>query len=280
MDYLIEHFNKNIDCYYSMDQPTIKLHLHNHLELFLFIQGEVRYFIDGKSYELQRGHLLFINNSQIHGPKMLSDAPYERISIHFSRKFAEALSTDETSLLKRVDEGVSMIQLTEEQLQHMITLMKELTYEYNSPSDYGHDLEMVALLMRILLYTNRCADSGRDMSAVNHLPELIKNILVYIQENLYSSDLSIETIAQKFSHNGIYLNRLFKKELNSSIYHYILLSRISVAKKHLENGEDVLNTCFLSGFNNYSNFIRTFKKIAGITPKQYAKSFEKQLPTV
>ncbi|MGL4697893.1 AraC family transcriptional regulator [Enterococcus larvae] len=276
MDYLIEHFHKKIDCYYNINVPKIKLHLHNHLELFLFIRGDVRYFIDGKAIELQPGHLLFINNNQIHGPKLLSDALYERISIHFSHKFAEMLSTEKTSLLKTFNERISLIKLSETQLLHMISLMKELTNEYNAPSPYGHDLEVSSLLIRILLYANRCAANSEEALLDSHLPELVKNMLIFIQENLSSSELSVDMLAQNFSHNGIYLNRIFKKELSSSIYHYILLSRISAAKKYLENGNDVLNTCYLSGFNDYSNFIRTFKKITTVTPKQYAKSFKEQ----
>ncbi|MFD2879573.1 hypothetical protein ACFTAO_32220 [Paenibacillus rhizoplanae] len=31
------------------------------------------------------------------------------------------------------------------------------------------------------------------------------------------------------------------------------------------------DTCYLSGFNDYANFIRTFKNITGIPPGKYGK---------
>lgn len=274
MDYLIEHFKKNIDCYYNTDKPNITLHLHNHLELFLFLQGDCRYFIDGKSYDLKRGQLLFINNDQIHGPTLLSDETYERFSIHFSPKYAEELSSEKTSLLKAFNDGVLLTQLKEAELERMVYFMRLLTLEYQNPSFYGNDLQFSSLLTQVLLLGNQTANSSEEVND-SHLPELITQILHFIRENLYSPDLSLEYLAQHFSHNGIYLNRKFKEALGSTIYQYILLSRISVAKRFLENGENVQNTCFLTGFNDYSNFIRTFKKITGVTPKQYIKSYGK-----
>ncbi|MDT2660525.1 AraC family transcriptional regulator [Enterococcus hulanensis] len=275
MEYLIEHFQKNVTCYYNTDKPNITLHLHNHLELFLFLQGDCHYFIDGKSYNLKRGQLLFINNNQIHGPTLFSDEVYERFSIHFSPQYLESLSSEKTSLLKAFDEGILLTQLTEEALEKMIYFMKLMIHEYQHPSFYGNDLQLSSLLTQILLLSNQSANSAEEVSD-SRLPQLITDILQFIRENLSSPDLSLDYLAQHFAHNGIYLNRIFKQSLGSTIYQYILLSRISVAKRYLEKGQNVQNTCFLSGFNDYSNFIRTFKKITGVTPKQYIMTFKKK----
>lgn len=273
MDYLVEYFHEQIDCYHNIGLPDIILHMHNHFELYLFISGDCRYFVDGKAIELQQGHLLFLNNNQIHGPKVLSDAVYERISIHFSPKFARKLSSSQTSLLKPFEEGTGLTLLDRHDFAEMKSLMLQLTHEYREHSNYGHDLEVSSLLTRILLLSVKATHKENQNVQPHHFPELISELLQFIQENISDQNLSIDLIAQEFSHSGIYLNRLFKQELGSSIYQYILLSRISAAKKYLEAGENVQSSCLLSGFNDYSNFIRTFKKITGMTPKQYAKLF-------
>ena len=46
------------------------------------------------------------------------------------------------------------------------------------------------------------------------------------------------------------------------------------AKKFLNDGFDVKDTCEKCGFNDYSHFIRTFKNIVGVPPKQYIKRKE------
>ncbi|WP_081743881.1 helix-turn-helix domain-containing protein [Eisenbergiella tayi] len=49
--------------------------------------------------------------------------------------------------------------------------------------------------------------------------------------------------------------------------------KTAAAKQLLAEGKTVTETCYLSGFNDYNNFIRTFKKITGTSPGQYQKSF-------
>ncbi|MFC7055508.1 helix-turn-helix domain-containing protein [Enterococcus alcedinis] len=100
-------------------------------------------------------------------------------------------------------------------------------------------------------------------------------MLNYIQENI-TLDISLTSLEEQFGLSGFHLNRLFKKEVGSTIYQYILLSRISLAKQLLETHSNVTEVCFLSGFNDYANFIRTFKKITGLAPKQYAKQIYEQ----
>ncbi len=38
------------------------------------------------------------------------------------------------------------------------------------------------------------------------------------------------------------------------------------------DGKNVSDACLMSGFNDYSNFIRSFKKKTGISPGHYAKT--------
>lgn len=273
MNYLVEYFHDQISCYHNTGPYDTMLHIHNHFEIYLFIEGETQFFIDGKFINLQKGNLLFIDNNQIHGPKPPSEKGFDRILIHFSPNLARKLSTEKTSLLKPYEDKISITTLNGSDFEKMKSLMLQLNDEYLSPSTFGHDLEIYSLMTRILLLGARCSFSHPQKISPHHFPELISDLLLFIQENVSNPDLSIDLIAQEFAHSGIYLNRLFKQELGCSIYQYILLSRISAAKKYLEAGENVQSSCLLSGFNDYSNFIRTFKKITGMTPKQYAKLF-------
>lgn len=270
MDYLVEHFYDQIDCYYNTTPPDINLHIHNHDELFLFIQGDVRYFIDGKSILLEPGDLVFLNYQQIHGPKLLSTRTYERYSIHFSPQLAYDLSTPETDLMTPFKNQVEMMKLTPQQLTKAIFLFDKITREYHQPSRFGHDVLLRSYLSEVLTEVENFSLTSKIDNRPNHLPELVVHVLDYINEEIADPSLSLEAIAEHFSHNPAYVNRLFKKELGSTIYQYILLSRISIAKRFLEEERTVQEACFLSGFNDYANFIRTFKKITTISPKQYA----------
>ena len=72
-----------------------------------------------------------------------------------------------------------------------------------------------------------------------------------------------------FSKN--YLSKIFKQETGTSINKYITAQRITLAKSLLTNGHSVADACNMCGFRDYSNFLKTFTKIVGVSPKKYAQ---------
>ncbi|MEG2350978.1 MAG: AraC family transcriptional regulator, partial [Hungatella sp.] len=92
----------------------------------------------------------------------------------------------------------------------------------------------------------------------------------YIDQHL-SEALSLESISTACSLDKYYLSHLFKKETESTIFQYILVKRIAQAKELLSLGSSVTEACQQSGFNDYANFIRSFKKVTGYSPGHFKK---------
>ena len=59
--------------------------------------------------------------------------------------------------------------------------------------------------------------------------------------------------------------------MGMTLREYIISRRVEYAKKLLSEGKNVSEACELSGFGDYSNFIRTFTLIAGTSPGKYAR---------
>lgn len=91
----------------------------------------------------------------------------------------------------------------------------------------------------------------------------------YIFEHLYEK-ISLSKIAEYSSLNPSYLSHLFKKEVSLSISNYIQKQRINEAKKLIRAGEVLLADIYVPlGFIDQSHFTKSFKKVVGITPKEY-----------
>lgn len=98
---------------------------------------------------------------------------------------------------------------------------------------------------------------------------LAKNIKEYIKKNL-SKPLAVSEIAEQFGYNASYLTRIFKKETGFSLNDYIIHARMEKAKELLKiPGERVNGISLEVGYENVSHFSRLFKKLNGVSPKQY-----------
>lgn len=97
----------------------------------------------------------------------------------------------------------------------------------------------------------------------------------YINDHL-SEELAMETLAKNVHLNGDYLTRLFKKQLDISISHYIIKCRMRRAKWLLEHtSSSIGDVAAQVGYYNYSSFNRIFTKVFGMSPQEYKNSVKK-----
>ena len=96
-----------------------------------------------------------------------------------------------------------------------------------------------------------------------------EKIILYIKENL--TVINAKDVAEKFYYSTDYLSRIFKSKFNISLREYIITERIKLSERFMDSGICVKRAGELSGFGNYSNFIRTYKKYRDITPGVYMR---------
>ncbi|MGO4696074.1 helix-turn-helix domain-containing protein [Paenibacillus sp. 2TAB26] len=91
----------------------------------------------------------------------------------------------------------------------------------------------------------------------------------YIFNHLYDA-ISISELAELTGLNGTYLSTLFKKETGLTISHFIHQEKIEEAKKLLDfTSESVSTIATRLNYYDQTHFIKSFKKHADFTPKQY-----------
>ena len=65
------------------------------------------------------------------------------------------------------------------------------------------------------------------------------------------------------------LCRMFRKHLQTTPRLYLESKRLAHSRRLLREGKSVLDACYESGFSDYSNYIRLFKRRFSVTPGQY-----------
>lgn len=112
------------------------------------------------------------------------------------------------------------------------------------------------------------ADRVKEYSSQKY-SKMISICLNHINQKIYD-EISLNELANNLDISPTYLSKLFKKEVGIPLSEYIQRERVAEAKKLLTLTTYSLTAiCAWLNFNDQSYFIRVFKKITGMTPKQY-----------
>ncbi|MGB8455966.1 MAG: AraC family transcriptional regulator [Anaerocolumna sp.] len=98
--------------------------------------------------------------------------------------------------------------------------------------------------------------------------EAVKTALEYLQKN-YSNSIGLSKTANAIGLNSSYLSRVFHKETGITIVDYLNQIRVEAVKGFLQTNLPLKEIAGRCGFQNYTYFLKTFKKYTGKTPKEY-----------
>ncbi len=119
-------------------------------------------------------------------------------------------------------------------------------------------LEDIALSLCGLFDTNSCTN------------RLIVNIREYINDNYKDPSLCLSKISDEFLISESYFSYLFKEELGENFSSYLERIRMEQSLRLLKKSDINVSLLYQEvGYNNSNSFRRAFKKIYGMSPKDY-----------
>lgn len=99
--------------------------------------------------------------------------------------------------------------------------------------------------------------------------DIIKQSINYMNDN-YMNPINLESVAKYVHLNPTYFSTIFKKELSVGFSDYLNKIRIEQSKLLLSNSNySILDIAIMVGFEDQSYFSKVFKKMVGVTPKDY-----------
>jgi two-component system response regulator YesN len=101
---------------------------------------------------------------------------------------------------------------------------------------------------------------------------LIKKAVIYIRKNLYEN-ISLKDIAGELHVNSSYLSRVFKKNIGQNITEYIHESKINESLALVKSkSHEIIEIANIFGYCNTAYFSTQFKKVMGISPREFQKT--------
>lgn len=239
-------------------------HFHDYYVIGFLKSGKRLLTCKNESYIIDAGDLLIFNPLDNHACEQIDEKVLDWRTINIS----EAVMREVVFQIKGID-YLPTFTTTVVYHSDIVPLLNKLHQMIiSSQTDFEKEEIFYFLIERLLnIYTVPKQDK---LIAVT---EDIENCCNYIKKN-YAQAITLDQLSLIANLNKYTIVRYFTKQLGITPYQYLVAIRIGEAKKMLENGIEPIQVALHTGFSDQSHFTNSFKKIIGLTPKQYQAIFD------
>ena len=234
---------------------------HSYWELTYVDKGELLTTIDGVSYHLKQGDLIFYAPMQFHTQSTFEKISSSYLTINFKMNFNHA------------DLLCNKIFSIQRDSYFIVTRLIE---ELSNNNLYSDDLSL-CYLKELIIQMLRLDNSHFHSKPTTHMQqtyenELLNDILLYIDDNIYEK-ISVSTLCEHFCISTSMLHSLFRKNMNNTAKNYINELKLSKSKELIRNSTHTLSEISeMLGFSSIHYFSKKFKSYFNISPTEYSKS--------
>ena len=234
------------------------MHTHDFYEIYCFLSGNAKYFVEGNIYSLKHGDILFIKKAEAHSLQITSLTPYERVVINFN---AAAAANNETKNILYYFDNLPLgkgnrFPFSKFKNKHWLYYIDKILSCKNS--------ETKELYLSVLI--NEMYDCSTDVLNIYTEQDGFSDIISYLNSNI-TEPLTLDGICERFYISKSQLNRKFRRMTGSTVWEYITAKRLILAKELLEQGEAPTAVYTKCGYNDYTSFFRAYKAKFAVSPK-------------
>ena len=248
-------------------------HYHPYYEIYYLHTGNRLYFIHDQTYSVEQGDLVFINKHILHKTLQAASTSHERTVIHFNEAIADHLTKplQELILLPFQRDGF-VLRLPYQQQLAVDQLIRKMIIEIDL-KEPGYELIPVLAVQELLVIVSRNLQDAllvpaQSESAIHgKIFEIVRHINGHFSETLRLNDL-----AKLYYISPHYLSRIFKAVTGFTFSDYVVLTRVKEAQRLLqETSYSISDIAMQVGFDNFSHFGKSFKRVTLLSPREYRK---------
>lgn len=252
----------------SYTKDIVSLHSHMFFELLYCRSGKIEYFLGTKRYRVTPGDIIIIPPGISHRPLFPEylEEPYRRYVIWIS---AEMMSFFQKQCpeLSSIVSSPTFIHTKDTSFAYLKDYFSRACFE-NIEHSLGWEISILGITSELIPLLARAKNSVLTPAPLPEKPELIDEILYYIENNM-TKKIVLSDVAKQFFVSESTISQLFRKKLDVSFYHCVTQRRLIAAKNCILQGDSLDSIYEKVGFGDYSTFFRAFKKEYGISPSKY-----------
>ena len=249
---------------------TIEFHAHDFLELYLFLDGSVTYYIEDQVYDLCPGDLLVIPPGRMHRPVIANEhAAYERMVLWVELDYIariDGAAGELQAALRGVGPNGYCVPFRGDDLIFAVTLFKRIVEMHRSGADGVFTASAIRLYLRGVFEAYSLVEKqAQGETAV--IPQVIRYLTAHFRE-----PLTLEALARALGVSRFHLSHVFSEKIGQGFSAYLASIRVDCACALLAGtNRSVTEIAAESGFESQRSFFRAFGARCGMTPLAYRR---------
>ena len=213
-----------------------------------------------------------------------SSTDVREITVHFSADLFDGNFIGKkqfASIRKMLDNSRHGLVWGMDTIMEVYSLLNALASEQNGFEQFLLFQKMLHILSISPSRQLTLSPEPKAVSPVNKDNDPISLVAEYLKDHYTSEEVNLTYLSRLAGMSPTTLSRVFKQKKGITLSAYLIdLKLQNAARRLIDTDEKVANICKSCGFNNLSNFNRTFKARKGKTPKDYRSLYKKNKITV
>ena len=269
--YKLERFaHPEFPIYFSVQSgrpELVKIHYHVAAEIIWVRKGRVQMLMGNIYRECQKGDIIFLPPSTVHGVTSLTDdAAIQGITYKFSLVDFTDLEIDFSELFHRSQRLQYVVTRDDEGYGELSDCIRNITDVYGNFSTCSK-IQIVCYLLQIMARLIQVFSLEDTIQDKNYLK--LRPVLSYVEEH-FAEKIQISDLSQIIHVCDDRLIRLFKEVTGETPIEYIMNLRLEAGIKLLASTDlSIADVAEQTGFGSDTYMTRIFKKKLNITPGKY-----------
>lgn len=257
--------------------PPCQLHWHEQLEFYYVKSGGLEIMCNAHKEWIYQGDIAFINWCDFHRSlQFLDNTSHYIIQVDLEFLSSVVSGICEEKYIKGFISNTNKFAKFLKNDTVVRSLFDKIIDEYFAQS-YGYEFVIRGYFCEVLThiirnyYNNRIENCNSYDYSFLH----IKKALVYLSSH-YSNHITLNSLASYMGVSSSHLCRIFKKYTGLTVTNYINQLRCYSSIPLILNGTPITEIAFKVGYNDSNYYSRIFKKVMGVSPRQFSKKYSQQ----
>ena len=241
---------------------------HSQYEVHYLIEGKLSYIIDGVTYRVREGDMIFVAPNEIHMLEIDGSSAYERMVILFDMeilgRMMKSLGASLGAFSEEKSNRIHVMNADAVRSFGASEIMRDIIASDSEP-EYKK-LEVISKLIRFVIAIDKIVSSGAAaLSKPTQADPIVTAVSEYIERNI-SKKIKLDELAASLFVSPSTLSHRFHRIMGLGVGRYVTMKKMYHAAALISSGASASEAAIRVGYDNYNSFFHSFREIIGSSP--------------